>query len=497
MPRVIIPVDNTDVTITRQIATNIVGQLQFLTKLPDADIIFNSRSEQQITQQTTEDGTLKLSSKESIIVNYLESYKEETIDPSRNSRSGVPIFSYPELGIYARPIHAKVDLELNIRLRSPSWNTLSNFLSGLRLELSRRAASNSHDLPYEYSLPEPLVGYTANVYDLTETVSPIGDTIQQFIDKHYTTGFMVRNNLSGTRKQAIVSVKNLRCLGRYTEIPKEITTEKEASVSEVAFTYTVSFDKVTHIALDYQEFIHNGRADTRHLRSFIDTLPAIPIGTEQRLAEDEFLTDSTIVRDIHYLYEDRWIPEYPLRDTTAFLIVPIQLTPADLTDVLDLNLLNDPRLPTELLNIMARYNGRVTKQFQFPVHVEFYSVGESESSKIITCDGSLNISTNIPLDLRERHYLRFSLIEPIHLVSLCFMLDNYVDLLYLLRLYDPTINTADSTNTLETAGGGAVATTASLNSVIRSFKTTPDHYVGCNGSAFMYTTNKLNVIVSK
>lgn len=501
MPRVTIPIDNTDATITRLVAKSVIDQILFLTDISVKDVIYNERGNIAATQQLADGNEpLKLDTEDYAFVNYEEKYTTGVIDSVKNKDITLPIFSAPELGIRVAPLHARTDLILRIKLRTKSFNDLSKWLSQFRLMLATRSAANQHDIKYNYTLPIPLIGYLSNVYELTETVAPLGKTLTEFIEQHFTRGILVRHNLSDTERRLAINVNNIGCLGIYSDLPEIIETEKEPPVSEISFTYKLTYDKVTHVTIDYQEFVHNQRVSTEYLRSFIIRSPVTRQNNGDYDVQGKIIPlienyNQLDINDVFFMPEDTWLPKTYTPETSIILMIPVQLDPNNLTAIFNLNEITDFRLPVDLLSILTLYFDRITDQYRFPILIELFSSGTLETPIPIVSDNTLTLTSTANMDLKLRYYLRISIVNDLSQIDMDFLRDDYLSLIYLLRLLDPTIDTVDLNNTLTVLGNGSYVTEKSLENVISNIKETNKLYKIYHDLHRYYTVANNTIIV--
>ena len=474
--RVVVPLDNTDNTVTRLVVKSVLEELVFSSQMDIEDIFYIPRGGKAATSQMySADKTVKLEIGNHIQVEYKETYDPITIDQDVNSPEYIPIFRLPELDIDITPMHSRVNIEMTISYKNRSYNSLVTWLNNLRRQWINTNVTNYHEIIYNYTVPNDVLSYLYNVYVLTENIAPYGLTLQAWVAQNFTHGIMVRHNLDDSSRAAAINVMTSNCVGTYTQIPEVIETSKEPPMSSASFTYTLTYDRVTALALTYQKYIHNQVCGLDVIRKYGDRRShQLPYKGHRTFTSSVNIAagePNLDLSNIFYDPEDTWHPDLVPASTTTVLIAPIQLDLNNLTDVVNLNDLKSSRVPQSLLTTMSNNSSCITKAFKSPIQIYLYEVGSATTMIPLICDTDLNVSTMVVLDPRKRYYLRIAMVTDLSMVDLnCSNLRrNGPDLVNIIKALDPTI-------TVATIGNGAYVTDQGLNDAINWLNSTNHFY---------------------
>jgi len=449
MPNVRIPVETTDSTITRLVAKSIITELLYDTNsIPLDDIIYIQRGGKNIIAQPTANAEpRKLDVGDYFQVEYTEKYLEDYFDPNITQSEFPVIFRDTALGIQLAPMHKRVKLTLNATFRVKSYDTLTQWLNAFKNKITLTQSNNYHDLYYNYTIPDAALAYINCVYQLTESVAPYGNTLAEYLKLHFSTqGIVVRQNMTGTQQSTCVNVKNMNCLGFFSQEPEDQTTSTEPPISEITFTYEVIYDKVSAINLTYQLYIHNQIVDVSYLAPYT-TRTGLPVSTETNMTVSQAVNyvtnDSSVYVDPNLPANDGWRPDSIYRNMSAVFNIPIKLDSNDLTNVIDINDLVNYSIPEQLITYMLLAKSYIFLPYQWVVYIECYEVGSSiRPVPLIINTNETIIRSQYPLDLRKRHYLRLLSNFDLSKMDFSLLRLNYDMLLYLLQWlnYQVTLN---------------------------------------------------------
>lgn len=453
MTQVILPITDTDNTIERMVAKSTLEQLIYIYSIPVTDIIYQERGSKSLTFQENIPGqALKLDTDDYLIVEYKRKFTDGTLDPTRHQIEFPFITKMPEINFFVSAIHAKVDLELNITLRTKSYNKIKGFLNNLHIKLLESQVGNYHDIIYSYILPESLIEYYDKVYKAQETVAPYGRTISEFMDIAIKHGGLIRTNQDFSKKDISISINNRRCAGFFESLPDDITSETEPPKHEVSFTYIIQFDEVTHLKVEYKNIIHNQRLDVSMFNPYSEKQYFnIPQTNNITLSDNLFLVTDRFYKytdyyNIFYSNIDKWLPKPIANKTMSLLILNIQIDPLSLKSVINLNEIIDNRFPQSLIPLLIKYYQYLTVPYDFPLLIELYYDNIPSGLEIINIDQLLNITTINDLDLRKNYYLRISILTDWFMLSwdmLNLLRLNPNDLFMLLKILLPSLQMFD------------------------------------------------------
>ena len=505
MPYTTLPLDHVFATITRSVAKSSLTQLAYFTDMQVGRIIFNERGESSKpntanrTNSGQMDTPLELESSNVLTCRYEEVFKEDSRDPTVNTNDQPPIFDAPELGINVRPTVAKTTLRITCKLRSRSYNTMATWLSKFRMETMKRVATNTHDLNYTYTLPDELCAYLFDVHTMTQKIAPTGVNLKDWTNERYTNGLFVRSNSNDTVNKLAINVNLKGALGIFSGIPDAIETNKEKGISQVEFTYEITYDKPTLLDIEYQKFIHNQTIDPVFINLWARTpelsTPAEITHLSNQFAGFKYPVQYVGYNDIFFDMEDRFLPKPHRGDYSTILVAPMQIVEADLRDVINLNDLSDAvGITPDLLSELSRFSECLHIPNQTPFTVELHEVGTRKVIKQITIDSDLNLRSVEDCDLTKRYYVHITVLTDLGKLPGT-VLEEYQthpnEFVYLISLLNPEIvqvteNLADNIVTL---GNGTFLPVSEMIAQFKKLKNTNKKYNTFSGTQRLYVMN--------
>lgn len=498
MPTVLVPIDNSDVTISRLIVKSVIEQLMFMTEMTAEDIIYIERGGKSTSAQIYKDHeTLKLDAGNYIKVEYKEVYDPNNVDISRYQPEYLPIFNAPKLGLVITPLHSKTTIEMTITYKSRSYNTISNWLSGFRHMLELSSPSHVHDVMYNYTIPYDVLTYLYHAYVHIEAIAPYGVDLGSWVKDHFTDGLMVRHSLNNKNKDLAINVHSTNNIGIYTQLPENIETTLEPPETKITFTYNFTYDKVIELLVEYQKYIHNQTCNYNSLKRYADRR----YHKRTSLGHRTFTGSVNVVGEspdidmskMFFDYEDMWHPKSVPVSTSTILMVPIQLDLPDLVTVLNLHEINLPTiLPARLLEIISRYSNCAVSSYKFPIQIYLYEVNDVIGMVPLNMDNTLNITSKLDLDPRNRYYLRIAIVTDWTLLDLtCNDFRNDADaMLYLYGLLNPNY-------TIKTLGDGRFVSDIELDKALNDLNNTNFNYRVYYGIHRYFTVATTSIIAKR
>lgn len=506
---VTIPLSITETTVQRYIAKVVTDDLMRLTGIDsNTPILFNERrgeGKNLDSSNSSSQTPVNLDTQDRLTILYNDVPDDRSPNLTKLQREYPPVFNAPELGVRLYPHHRKNAMEFRVVYQSRSYNTLSVWLDRFRDNLALRDQHNFHDLKYVFTIPPIVVAYIHDVWALTELNAPYGRTLKEFMDAYFTKGLVVRKNNTGSQKQLAINTDMQGTLGYYTSIPEEIETDKERAVCSIEFSYRLEYDKVSALVLDFQTYIHNKRIDKQyHDLLFPPKRPVHPNGSglPNVVAPLYKISDSVTWKyvnpeDVFFDKRDMWFPKKErIRSTTTMKIVPIQISPDNVRELLSLNdfkrFSDNTDFWQAIIEICQAFPKEVVTTYGFPIQLELYAVGEKEYCREIEIDSAGTISATSDLNLRERHYLRLSIISDLALVldslQLLLKLPSYLQ--FIVGILDPSLE-------IKTNVGGTIVDMPHLkNEVIPKIQSTNFHYKTHLGF-HRYHTVEITSIIAK
>ena len=461
--KVVIPITNSESTVTRLIVKSVIEQLMYTTEMAEiADIQYIPRGGiTAMAQMNTVEEPLKLDVENHIQVEYKETTNDQ-FDYSKYQFEYPAIFKASALGIQILPMHSKVQLEMTLTYKSKSYSDLTLWLAAFNRRLLNTVAMSYHDVLYNYTLPTDAMAYLTQVYDLMEAVAPYDITLNTFLQHHFCTeGIIVRQNLNDSKQAMAINVKNTGCIGTFTQLPEIVETSKEPPMSQVSFTYVLDYDRVNAIILEYQMYIHNQVIDLVFLRKYEDRryhanphagnrtfTQAVNAVTQNQYGVADYPDAGTNTGD-------GWAPTTIPPSTYTATVFPIQLDLTNLVDILDLTLLSQFNYPAWLISLMRVHSDKLCAFGVWPVNLELFEVNATNTLMPIFVNSEFHLTSKLVLNPRNRYYVRVSVLTNLLKMDFSAMQKDPWNLNALLQWIDPAVN-------LTIIGNGSWVTNDSL-----------------------------------
>lgn len=463
MSHVLIPVDNTDVTVTRMAAEQSVKSIMGKLKIPRIEQIkYIPRGDKSnVSPLGNNDNALQLDLDKYIIVEYAETFDEDACDNKPNVLEYQPLFTNKAIGVAAVPLHTKVKLELTISYRSTNYDDLTKCLNEFRLWKQQGLTSLYHDVNYNYTIPRSVLEYLNQCHQLTESVAPYGTSLKDFmLDGFGESGINIRKNITGSKSRLVYNGTMKRCLGIFTSAPDVIETSREPPKSELRFTYVLYYERINYVRLVYQKYIHNQVIDLTVLTPYYSHRPFFNpwVGYRPVSQEIELLTQTTFNTPDNIIRipgdDDGWLPNFTTKDMRVLMVVPLWVDPLNRKSIFPIDEFKELGFIPELVDNLKLYPDLLLVPYRWFFYVEVWEVNrKTYKIPIEVVDGVIQAKTD--MDLRSRHYMQISICTNVSKVDFTDIKLRPTVLQYFFNVYDPSI-------TLDVIGNGKCVTRQSI-----------------------------------
>lgn len=514
MSRIVVPIENVTATVTMLSMVSMVLKLLEKIDYPTDNITYVNRVKKPILTQVVnkpldlvqrQRDTLPLDSINNTVVEYDETYLSSNIDIGRHDFEFLPIFQMPIYGLSMAPLCHRVKNTLNITIKNPNFEKLRKVLDKLRYDLIDHDFGMYRNIQYNYTIPYILLAYVREVY--TSIYGTDVTQMGQFINDHFVDGYEVRKNLNGTHDAMIINVLNKACYCTFENLPDKVETSKDNNNSFITFTFSYMYDRPHSLMAYVEKYVNNKIIDINHLLKYgdLESTTNPHLGVKTFTGSINLVTDAELMADYlgrFYDLFDIWHPKTVLPKSSTVLMIPIQVNPNNLYDVMNLNDLVDPRIPAWLYDLFRLYRDLLNSPYGFLFYFNLYEVRGRVTELKLDIDSLLNILSKIAMLIDGRYYLRISIILDPNLLDWSKFLNDPALLLRLLRLLFPNIYLDGDGKYLETIGNGAKVTNKSLIKVLSMFTNTVNSneyiYQGISYYNIMYASieaRKPNAII--
>lgn len=417
------------VTVNRKVIHDVVTSLIAQTRFSDnAELIYQEQlgaPRNPRNWHTPCSAPIKTEYSDYVFIEHEQKFTENDAMRDRTKVAGhAPLFSDEALGINVRPIYAEARVEMSLRFRTKSLTRLNAWVNTIRVNGGIQFLIEYHNLDYDYSMPKSILNFIVHAHTLRENVSGYGETIADYTKARFSKSVTTRSNMAeGENKHTEIICRELQegVQGMVMDEMFYNVTTVESGLYECVIPYAFNFSAPLAVQIEYPLFIHNQFIDPGFIKMW--TSARGPRNTKIRTPADNFLKEEQAEADAFCRYyrgdggtreleHDSWFPKYKPWGTKTLTIIPVQVDPNDTKAVFNLaELKSTELLPKAVYAFMEAHYEIAGRHGLEMLNFEIHEVGEEELRLALDIDESLEMRTAADMDIRNRHYLRISLLE--------------------------------------------------------------------------------------
>ena len=435
MPNVSITLTGTSQSVTRPILIDIISQVQEITKISKSSkVFFPGDSLKNITagSELSSDGSRDaiFSSNRYTFIEIEEDYDVNTLGSTAVTRvEQNSVFIDNELKVYITPVYATTDTVINFRYRCPSKTEALRWRDDIRMRISMLRDINLHTITYHYPLPTEVIEILRAVYDNREAYLPYNETIQDYITNNSTERLTVLSDLANNDARLSIAETQCRIVGIYNfdGLPEKPERDDQTGTWSISFSYKFSYEKPIACNMKYPIIVHNKLLPAEYISDGASSYDLDLVHKRYNVsgsALSGFESDTIMNSKIDYrsliripIFDDFLITNVPYGTGTA-LIALSEIDDTKPDELFNLRELGDIEIDPDILEFIALseypYLGHIYKSI---INVSLYRNEFLTSSGTIICDSDLNIKSVIPLNLRQQHRVRLSLVVDLTLLN--------------------------------------------------------------------------------
>lgn len=427
--RVLLPIPDTNLTALRPIILEVVRDICAITHIPsDGGVMFpgDIGTMQQTGSNINHQGEQNSFGHASRIkITVDEEYIEEHALTTPHIRRGnIPFFVDDKLKILMRPEYAFTEINIGFHFRSTDRVSALRWRDDIRNKVAMHYQSFVHKASYSYNIPIPALVILQEIHRLRENVKGYGDTFHEWLDKCFSPYVTIVTNQAGKQASWVVSETALRLQGGFdfTAVPEKGEYEDSVSRWNISFNYKLQIDKPVGITLDYPIVVHNQLLSSKFRRSvqkdhneeyqkrWSESLSALSkFETIYNNDVKNFKFEGIAIPGFDDFYTDN-IPGFTSRIFTALL----QLEREGAGKLLNLNDMGKYTLKKIILDFLKKEAQYVTKSLRSVFQLHLYRNKDLlffNNANPVVLMNDLEVRTNLELDFRDIHHIRFSIIN--------------------------------------------------------------------------------------
>jgi len=323
-----------------------------------------------------------------------------------------------QTGFTIRPITTPTDMTINFTYKNKSKVVMQKIVNRLKNLYKFTGYRFSHRLSYKYLFPKPLI-------DLIEHIAKLlNKDIYKFIEESAVVKFDYAVKRGSNYK--VPSFRGVQggIIGNFLEEGNKIKIGTDDIYYTIDFSYIITFDKPTALAVHYPILVNNKPLDKKWLPK-----QEIAAGRDKatgkfdvsRIISDKFnfgtLFTDILIRVPTY---DQFTPFHSDNGSKIMLLSILINLEEDKKDILlNINDLKRIGLPDEIVEYLLETNEKDLFTFtQSLFYIELYENNYIKDKEMYK-DTEGNIRTEIPLDLTKTYHLLFNVVMNKKLLAYC------------------------------------------------------------------------------
>lgn len=421
MAKVNVAIKQTDLTVSRSVARNIVKDIIEYTGFPkDAEIILDNKQggPRMLSGFANPCGhTLRTENRNYVFTTLTERFTEEGIvyDRRPNDRAK-RIFADDDIGVSMWPLYSEVQLELAMRFRTRDLSTMTNWTRALRLVDGLRSMVRYHNIKYDYSLPDSFMDYIIDVHKMTENQAPRGKSLKEFVKEGFNEGLILRQNLSGTHKEPVINEVQNNLTGLTVTEQSYNGIEIEDGIYELQLSYRIDYRQVVGVQLVTPILIHNAIIPERYMEAWFKPLHVhepfgfVPKGwIPEKLANGDFERFYKGDGGARLIPFDDYFPTEPRDGVATVFLAPIMLDSVQPNKACNLTEIPDGLLPDSIKRFILANRANGANYYQSVIVIEVIENYSEERKLQTSIEANGDVLTDAPMFLDRRNYIKIDI----------------------------------------------------------------------------------------
>jgi hypothetical protein len=434
MPNLSVTLPESGQSVTRPVIFEIIKQVEEITKIDvSSKVFFPGETQRMQTPGTSIDSTNErfaiFNTDRITFVEVEEDYDKEALATTAITRQEhIPIFHDQSLRVKVTPIYAKTLVTINFTYRCPSKTEAERWRADMRIRISQMRDINLHDITYHYPIPLEYLLILKMIYDKRESVEAYGQSFQEYVYSMSNQRLKLISDLVGKDTRIVVPETQTRIVGMFDfdGLPNKIERDENNGVYTIAFSYKFEYEKPIGCNMKYPVMIHNQLLPANMIEFTNDAYDLDKVNKSFPLslyAMNSFETDTVMNGAVNTNYVLR-LPDYDdfrlnqFHAGTGSVFIALCEVDQDKKTLCNLRELGDVALDEDILKfIQDSEYPYLSKLYQSILHVDLYRNEFLTDIRTLTVNSQLDISAVQPLDFRNQHRIRFSIVCDLTLLS--------------------------------------------------------------------------------
>lgn len=423
MPKIILPLNGIEESVTRPVMLEIARQLMQATGIAATTPIFYpgdlEKAQQPISNLGNPEGVNPTLHDERLSLVVDEVATEDELYRAVGFRAEEHyVYRDDKLDAFIRPIYSDSTVTMNFIYRTVDKNQAIRWRNDVRGRLGAMRNQFLHTVTYHYLLPEEFIVILKEVHRLREAVAPYGQSYDEYFRLHTTQRASLLTTQAGTEAQWGVAENEMRISGwfDFTLEPEKEAKEGEGAAWSVGFTYNFHYQKPIQALLAYPLVVHNQLLDEKYRPNEVAYNPDFH---QRRYSQSGFnfgeFEQGRRLLGISSGYAippyDEFIPSCILPHTVRVVTGLTTVDPEAPTALLSLNDLGDLVLDPAVQLFLRDEAPYIHKPLLSVFSLSLYSGADMLPQTSIRMTSLLAVEATAPLDLRQQYHVRLGLVD--------------------------------------------------------------------------------------
>lgn len=329
-----------------------------------------------------------------------------------------PLFMDRKLGVAIHPYMESNQATIKIRFNTHSYDSARQTREALASRVASLQDGIQHTVDFSIVMHEFLLYLLQDIWLKRELVAGYGDTFQEYVRDHSSTGLATVSEASGQETSLVFKRRMGRINGYFiiSEIPDKPVYQEDGSLWEFSVEYRVNYDVPNKMQVRYPIMVHNQylhraflqglerQTDIRDSQQNLSLSQAAASILEFGKAEG-----NNLLQDMWFCIPsiDQFEPKTTPRNTATVFIALLSINTDKSIPLLNLCDLGTIDLDPNIIDYMKKVEHPFMNQlFKSFFYVHLYEDGRMREPETLVCDKDLNVFTTVDLDPRKTYRVR-------------------------------------------------------------------------------------------
>lgn len=426
MPKLILPLPETELSVLRPTVMSVTRPLFKLLGIPGATRIFYPTEGDDKDAQA---GSL-LGSDDVNEPNFLPFGNKiviavrETPNPDRLSATAIhrpenfPVFRDDALSTIIKPAYSDTEVTLDFKYRAADRQLADRMRDEVRMRYSDLREVFEFHAVFNWQIPHAYMEILRKLHELREKVEPYGENFNTYFTGHTDARMSLLSNQSGTFTQWAVSEQQGQVLGYFDfqGVMDQATKEDDGDTWSTSFSFKFRFEKPLAVIMHYPIIVHNQIVPQAYRPSPKDDRNKPPARSMSMSTDAmwQFRGGRTLPKfqgQNGYAYPefDEFIPGSVVSDTNRVITALIRVGD-DKKELLNLGQIGNFKFKQVILDFMVKESAYMDRAYASVFCVSLYNGIDLTSDVCLNVDSALNVRSLTDRSLREENRVRLSLV---------------------------------------------------------------------------------------